>query len=195
MSMKRGIRMSYEKHGLRGIKEYSIWSGMKKRCNPLTRNKKDKNNYSDRGIVVSDRWVNSFSNFYNDMGSRPTPSHSIERIDNNGDYEPSNCRWATAKEQAENRRNSIYLSAYDVTMTVADWSRVLEISDKRIYDRTSRGYNDHDALFCQIKMPERLFFKNQFLTIKEWSTFLGVNEKRFYDRRSRGWSDYDALFK
>jgi len=90
-------------HGLSNkIPEYESWKGMKKRC----ANPKDKEyrNYGDRGIKVCDRWLNSFKSFYADMGSKPSPSHSIDRIDVDGNYEPSNCRWATPKQQRNNQR-------------------------------------------------------------------------------------------
>lgn len=81
--------------------EYRAWQSLKNRCtNP---NARDYPYYGGRGIKVCQRWLNSFENFLADMGRRPTPQHSLDRIDPDGDYEPSNCRWATKQEQARNR--------------------------------------------------------------------------------------------
>jgi hypothetical protein len=83
-------------------KEYVTWQNMKRRCdNP---NKKCWMDYGGRGIKVCDRWINSYENFLLDMGRKPTPFHSIDRINVNGDYEPSNCKWSTKSEQQYNRR-------------------------------------------------------------------------------------------
>lgn len=88
------------KHGGAGTTEYEIWSSMKKRCqNP---NCRVYPRYGGRGITVCERWSNSFEAFYEDMGPRPSKRHSIDRINNDGNYEPGNCRWATQKEQAAN---------------------------------------------------------------------------------------------
>lgn len=84
--------------------EYRTWTNMKSRCfNPRLKRYKD---YGGRGITVCPEWADSFEQFYKDMGDRPSPRHSIDRIDVNGNYEPDNCRWATLSQQNRNKRNS-----------------------------------------------------------------------------------------
>lgn len=90
------------KHGLRNVPEYENWHNMKQRC--LNPNFYGYVNYGGRGITICQRWIDSFVNFYEDMGKRPTPSHSIDRIDNDKGYTPENCRWATKTTQIVNRR-------------------------------------------------------------------------------------------
>ncbi len=100
---KERASQSNSTHGMSNSHEFAIWSGMIQRCtNPLNKAFK---NYGGRGINVCDRWKSSYENFFSDMGRRPGPNYSIERVDNDRGYEPSNCIWATASQQAKNRRN------------------------------------------------------------------------------------------
>jgi len=91
-------------HGMTKTPEYGIWGKMKDRC--YKRSDGGYKHYGGRGIAVCDRWLIFFENFITDMGLRPSLNHSIERKDNNGDYEPGNCKWATCLEQNQNKRNN-----------------------------------------------------------------------------------------
>jgi hypothetical protein len=94
----------FEKHGMYNSSEFRTWVNIKQRCYNI--NTPYYINYGERGIKVCNRWLESFENFYEDMGPKPTPYHSIDRINNDGNYEPSNCKWATKKEQQNNTRRN-----------------------------------------------------------------------------------------
>ena len=122
--------------------EYGAWTNAKYRCHyPKNRAYK---NWGGRGIYMCDRWRNSFSAFLEDMGPRPSPEYSIDRIDNDGPYSPDNCRWATRLQQAHNQRPRRYpesrmLTFDGKTMTGAGWARHLGLSSSAIYRRLKRG--------------------------------------------------------
>ena len=128
-------------HGMADTQEYSIWCAMKARC----QNSKVSNyhNYGGRGISVCERWE-TFENFYADMGD--CGGLTIERIDTNGDYEPSNCRWATRKEQGNNKRNNRLLSFDGLTLTVQQWADRIGIGEATIRKRLRLGWSTAKAL-------------------------------------------------
>ena len=100
--------------------EYGVWNKMRQRCSGLDR--KSAHNYADRGIKVCERWTADFSAFFADMGPRPTPKHTLERVENDGNYEPSNCRWATRKEQLNNKRTNRFIEFDSRRQTIAAWA-------------------------------------------------------------------------
>jgi hypothetical protein len=98
---RKSIIKSFTTHGMSKSPEYHSWTGMKRRC--YYSKGKDYKDYGQRGIRVCDRWVNSFDNFLTDMGLRPSAKHSLNRIDNDGNYCLENCKWSTQAEQQQNR--------------------------------------------------------------------------------------------
>lgn len=133
-------------HGLarigRRAPEYSVWSAMIQRCN----NPKapEHHRYGARGISVCERW-RDFANFIADMGRRPAAHLQIDRIDNSGNYEPGNCRWATPKEQGRNMRSNVLLTHNGKTLCAAAWAEETGISWSCIRARIRRGWR-HDKI-------------------------------------------------
>lgn len=136
------------KHGMSRTLVYGIWKGIHQRCgNP----KAPKfYNYGGRGIKVCERW-NSFENFVADMGIRPN-GYSIERINNDGDYEPANCVWATKKQQLNNKRKSRFLEFNGERKTIAQWSDEIGVRWDTIRNRVDRyGWSIERALTTPVK--------------------------------------------
>lgn len=127
----------------RRIPGYNSWMAMKGRCcNP---NNSQFHDYGGRGIKVCDRWLHSFENFLADMGERPGKEYSIDRIDNNGDYCPENCRWATRGEQGNNKRNNILITYQGRTQTFRQWCRELDLpyySAILLYKKGKRSFEE-----------------------------------------------------
>lgn len=139
-------------HGQSGVgkatREYISWQGILVRTtNP---NRKDWMDYGGRGIKVCDRWLNSFENFYEDMGAKPSPKHSLDRINNDGDYCKENCRWATRDEQSNNKRSSVRFTFYGLNKTVAEWSVVTLVPTNTIRGRLLRGWSSRFAVWAPV---------------------------------------------
>lgn len=124
--------------------EYYTWIAIKARCERPT--VVGYSNYGGRGIAVCDRWRDSFPNFLADMGPRPSPKHSIDRIDVNGPYEPANCRWATQSEQCNNKRHNQRRTHNGQTMTLSQWSVKTGIHRATLEGRLRRGWSVQAAL-------------------------------------------------
>lgn len=131
-------------HGMSRKTEYQAWSGAKARCyRPTCKSFID---YGAVGIRMCDRWLNSFEAFYADMGAKPYPSATIERIDSSGHYEPSNCRWASKAEQSRNTNRNLIISHNGMTMTASEWSRKIGGNDLIVSCRIRRGWSIEDAI-------------------------------------------------
>jgi hypothetical protein len=140
--------------------EFRAWSKMHQRCNSPRGS--DVTYYA--GVKVCERWdgPQGFPNFLADMGKRPSPQHSIDREDGTKGYEPTNCRWATKKEQSQNRRNVIWLTHNGKTQCVADWAAELNLSPQTIRDRQHKGWPIERVL-----SPDRVPYKGRGQGVKK----------------------------
>lgn len=135
-------------HGMRRTPEYGVWCAMRRRCeNP----KVDRYpQYGGRGIKVCERWKR-FENFISDMGQRPDPSFSIERRDNNGNYEPANCKWAKNEEQTYNKRTTRLLDYKGRKLTVQQASEIAGTPRANIFSRLYLGWSVEQAIETPIR--------------------------------------------
>lgn len=123
-----------------------MWAGMIQRChNPNVRNYQ---NYGGRGIQVCERWRQSFQAFVEDMGPRPSPKHSLDRRENDGNYEPGNVRWATQGTQLRNSRAAVKLEIGGVSKCLADWSLESGVQASTIAFRLRQGWDVERAVFA-----------------------------------------------
>lgn len=125
---------------------YQCWNSMKDRC--LNSNNACYSDYGGRGIKVCDRWL-VFENFLADMGERPT-GLSLDRKDNNGDYTPENCRWATRQEQQQNMRSNNLIYYNGEILPAAEWARRFGMSRHALYQRLKNGWSIEQALTCPL---------------------------------------------
>lgn len=177
-------------HGMSFSTEYESWNAMMSRC--YYSKSQNWKLYGGRGIKVCPRW-HEFEYFYADMGSKPSPFHTINRIDNNKGYSPNNCVWSTAKEQANNKRNNHILTAFNKTQTLAQWSDEYRIKPSTLRERLERGWPPEKALLTPIKIINKAMarFKEQPKVCscwmcrnprRTWKTkdALTISEQRFY---------------
>ena len=167
-------------------KLYHIWRSMKDRC--LNNNSPAYHRYGGRGITMSSRWVDSFIAFERDIGPRPSLRHTLERIDNNKGYYPSNVRWATRAEQANNRATNRILEHDGKRMNVAQWAKHLDLPHALIRSRLHRGETVAEALRPRENRERNktVLFMGERKTLTEWARILKVPYATVYWRYTNG---------
>lgn len=154
-------------HGLTRHPLYVSWRSMRQRC--LNKNNTAYHNYGGRGITICDEWLNDFVSFYEwALSNGYKKGYTIDRINNDGNYEPSNCRWITVKEQSYNRRTNRYLTVYGITKTLEEWTHIMNHKNHNaLWLRLNRGWSIEDAVCTPIGMKRsprwHEEFKNKFI--------------------------------
>lgn len=145
--------MSYKTHGMDGSSIYKCWMSMRARCN----NHKDRDypKYGGRGIIVCPEWNNSFIKFYKDMGEKPSKTHSLDRIDVNGNYEKKNCRWATMVQQNNNKTTNHIIFYKGKRKTLTEWSRIFNINTSTLINRINRGWSIHKTFTYPVEIHKK----------------------------------------
>jgi hypothetical protein len=161
--------------------------------------------YGGRGITVCNRWRTSFDAFLADMGPRPSPAHSIDRIDNDGPYSPENCRWATAAEQRMNRQSTRRLTHHGETLTVMEWADRLGVPYALLRRRIDNGWSLDEAAALPSLPKGRTIHRGNYgvrhrithagatATIAEWSRRTGIDRQTLSSRLRSGWPVERAL--
>lgn len=185
-------RITNLRHGMSKSSEYSAYRSMIKRCkNPEYHNYKD---YGARGINVCSRWQESFESFINDMGLKPSREHSIDRVDNDGNYEPGNCRWALPVEQQANRRvtRKVVFGGEEVPVSILE--KQAGLAKGVLSSRLDMGWSLERALSepGRIKRPKYFVFGEEMST-KQICERFGIQRQSFNMRLRQGWSAEDAV--
>lgn len=181
------------RHGWSKSRVYATWCAIRARCE----NPKNPSfpSYGGRGIYVCERWK-SFENFLQDMGDRPTPKHSIDRIDNDGPYSPENCRWVgSVREQRRNCRDNRILILNGESLILAEWARRTGIDSETISMRIDDlGWSEEKALTTPLR-GNVLTHQGKTQRLAEWSAQTGISRRTLSDRVRKGWPPSRVLAK
>ena len=176
-------------HGMSGTAEHNTWKAIKKRCYSASAG--DFHLYQGKGIKVCERWIDSFENFYSDMGAKPSAAHSIERRDSSKDYEPSNCYWATPLQQARNTSRNVIHTYKGCSKTLKEWCDELHLPFYSIKSRIADGWPVSKAFETPVKQINQgnlIEFDGASLTASDWSRRLGIGLNTILHRLKSGWS-------
>lgn len=173
-------------HGMYLSSEYTAWKHVLQRClNPKC---KQYEAYGGRGITVCPQWRKSFRIFLVDMGPKPNPKLTLERINVNGNYEPGNCKWATMKEQGNNKRSTIriFVDGYELPLAIA--ATKIGINPATLYRRLRDGWDDERALTTPVaKQLRSITFKGKTFGLKKWARILGIGFSTLRARLNKNW--------
>lgn len=195
-------------HGRSKSRLHHTWQCMVDRCtNP---NSQEADGYINRGIKVCDEWLNSFEAFaewaeangFREDAKRG--DNTLDRIDNNGNYEPSNCRWTDMKVQGRNRRNNVVIECDGESHCLSEWAEILGEPYAKLASRHRRGWSPYQILYgrkmviskdtCRNRASNRLLtYKGETHCAIEWAEILGINVNTIRGRLHRGWSDERTL--
>jgi lambda repressor-like predicted transcriptional regulator len=171
-----------KKHGMWNTRIWNIWKGMHNRCKRTYLN--GYHNYGGRGIKVCDRWK-KFENFLADMGDTYEDGLTIDRKDNDGNYEHGNCHWITHRQQQRNRRNNHNLTFEGKTQCITAWAEEIGIKASTLISRIDEhDWSTEKALTAPLK--KSLLYNGK--TIADWSRETGIKKSTLRNRLSMGWS-------
>ena len=180
------------KHGHSRTVEHRIWCGIKSRC--FNQTHKQFADYGGRGISMHPEWQKSFLSFLEHIGKRPTPKHSLDRIDNSKGYEPGNLRWATQEQQSNNQRSNRKLTHNGKTQTQAQWAKELGIKQGTLSLRLKSGMSIEQALVGANLKTVLIEFNGVTDSLSGWARRTGIRREALHKRiRVRGWSPEQAL--
>lgn len=183
--------------------EWHAWRNMKARC--YNKNLPNYHRYGGRGITVCEEWLGKegFENFLHSMGLKPSPDLTLDRIDNNGNYEPSNCRWADVKAQSNNQEKNIVLIYKGKSLTLAQWAEKLGMTYEQIRARYRYGWDANSI----IETPKNKYHKERrngsksrlltyngkTMNLAQWARELGTGYEVLRTRVRNGWDDKAVL--
>lgn len=172
-------------HGKTKTRLYRIWQAMKNRC--YNKNAPSFKNYGMRGIRICQEWLCDFQVFYDwAMSNGYKEDLTIDRIDVNGNYEPSNCRWSTRTEQANNKTNNHYITIEGKTKTISQWSQIFGINPRSVSNRIQLGWREERLFDDLIPKDNYITYNGETKTILEWAEEKGLKASTIRSRIHRG---------